>query len=107
MLPAVERGEGKLYAQMRCVAPQTVSSWKRAAEVYDLIEDSNVQVAEFEYCQPARAGARWAFELSLRKDKCHPRACGPLVATLQRDLTTRGTMNTQRADSLVWPRSRR
>jgi len=50
VLPAIERGEGQLYAQLRCVDPNTVSSWKRAAQVVAVLEDSDTQVVGFEHC---------------------------------------------------------
>lgn len=55
VLPAVERGEGKLYAGLRCVQPNTVSSWKRSAQVLSVMEDADMQISAFEHFQPSHA----------------------------------------------------
>jgi len=55
VLPAIERGKGQLYAQLRCVDPNTVSSWKRAAQVVAVLEDSDTQLVGFDHFQPTHA----------------------------------------------------
>ena len=55
VLPAMERGKGQLYAQLRCVAPNTVSDWKRESEVLHVLEDNDIRVREFEHFQPTHA----------------------------------------------------
>lgn len=38
VLPAIQRGDGERYAEMRCVAPNSVSDWRAASAVMEVID---------------------------------------------------------------------
>jgi hypothetical protein len=54
VLPALERGDGKKYAQLRCVEPGTIAKWKASSEVMSAI-DGTVDIDTLEHFQPSHA----------------------------------------------------
>ena len=55
VLPAVEQGQGHRYAQVRCVNPSTVTTWRNSSLVMEVLDEKEIEISQFEQFQPSHA----------------------------------------------------
>lgn len=55
VLPALESGDGKKYAELRCVKPQAVTDWRNSSLVMSVLDEAQSEYSEFKNFQPSHA----------------------------------------------------
>lgn len=54
-IAAMERGDGKRYAELKCVEPGTIAKWRRTLEVLPILQEGEMSISTFSHFQPSHA----------------------------------------------------